>query len=151
MTKYLINGTCFILICLLYLFSWFSWNEVKGSSKLLNIAKQNWIFLPEKSGESSLVSQERAKEGRERRKNFRGEREDELQRTLPVPNREPHCRWGPLLCHFRDAASYTPMPFRLPNTDFCHPWQCVALGTFVGVLSWARRRSMLDAEAYVRL
>lgn len=49
--------------------------------KVLSIAKQNSILLPEKSGESSLVSRERAKKGSERRKNFRGEPEEELQRA----------------------------------------------------------------------
>lgn len=44
-------------------------------------------MLPEKSGESSLVSRERAKEGREKRKNFGGEPGEELQRPrAPAPS-----------------------------------------------------------------
>lgn len=130
-----------------------------GSPGTKSKTAQSFLTLQSKIEFCCLKSQEKVHLclGKGQRRGGKGGRiSEESQRKSSrepgfsgVPNWEWHCRWGLLLCRFKATVSSAPMlGFWLPNIDFCHPWQCVALGTFVGVFSWACRRSTLDAEVY---
>lgn len=76
-----------------YLFIFLVLEQSQRQLKVLSIVKQNSILLPEKSGESSLVSRERAKgEGKGGRISEESQRKSSRgPGFLHQPNREPHC------------------------------------------------------------